>query len=422
MTYDEALEFVHNKSRLGTKLGLDRVIELNSLMGNPQQQLKFVHIAGTNGKGSTSMMLTNVLMEANYRVGVFTSPVIYRFHEYFRVNNTEITDAELVSIVKHMKSCIDLMEESPTEFEMITMIAIEYFKRKKCDIVVFEVGMGGRLDCTNLIENTEAAVITSIGLDHMEYLGNTVAEIAWEKAGIIKNNCKVILYDQDEVIVSVVNEVCEKKQAKLTVTDNSKIYLKSFGLEEQVFCYTDIRNLSIKLMGEHQLKNAAVVIETVRALDENGWQISEQHLRDGLSKTRWPARFELLQKEPAVLIDGGHNPQCFESLAAGLNLYFGDKKIIFVMGVLADKDYESMLRIIIPYAKKFFTITPENPRALKSVELGKSIRKFHVPVTCSENPLDGLKGALGEVGKEDVICVTGTFSVVSEIRLFYGLG
>ena len=420
MIYEEAIKFIHSKSWKGTKLGLDRIIELNELIGNPQKQLKFVHVAGTNGKGSTSRMLANILNESGYRVGLFTSPFISTFNEYYQVNDRCITDSELIEIVEFIKPFVEKMKEGPTEFELITMIAVEYFKRKCCDIVVFEVGMGGRLDCTNFIENTEVAVITSIGLDHMEQLGNTISEIAREKAGIIKRDCQVVLYQQGQEVVNVVEEACKKVNADLFIADFSDLIPVSSDLDGQMFDYKNMKNIFIKLLGCHQLKNTAVVLETVFALQKRGWKIGDADIKEGLKKTTWPARFEVLQKNPVVILDGGHNPQCFQALKEGLIQYFPGKKITFVFGVLADKDYISMIDIIAPYAKKFYTITPNNTRALNAEDLTNCLRKYNSTIVNCETPLNGIKTALEGAQKEDVICVVGSFSIASEIRSFYG--
>lgn len=421
MTYDEAIKFIHNKSWKGTKLGLDRMIELNELIGNPQKQLKFVHIAGTNGKGSTSRMLANILIDSGCRVGLFTSPFISKFNEYFQVNDSCITDSELIDIVEFIKPYVEKMKEGPTEFELITMLAVEYFKRKCCDIVVFEVGMGGRLDCTNFIQNTEVAVITSIGLDHMEQLGNTISEITKEKAGIIKKNCQVVLYQQGEEVVHIVEETCKKISVELFLTDFSQLMLVRSKLDGQLFHYKNIQNIFIELLGSHQLKNAAVAIETACALQNRGWRISEADIKEGLKRTKWPARFEVLQQDPVVILDGGHNPQCFQALKEGLVQYFPGKKISFVIGVFADKDYISMIDIIAPYTKEFFTITPDNPRALNAENLTECLKKYNLPIVNCGSPLNGLKRAVDGAQKEDVICVAGSFSIASEIRSFYGL-
>lgn len=417
MLYDEALAVIHGKPKL--EIGLWRIEKLNEIIGCPDRKLKFVHIAGTNGKGSTANMIMNVLKESGYKVGLFTSPYLSRINEYMQIDGVPISDQELADIVEFMESSARQMREPITEFEFVTELAFEFFSRNNCDIVVLEVGMGGRLDCTNIISNTEAAVITSIGLDHMDVLGNTVEEIAAEKAGIIKPGADVILYQQGKSIQKVVEEKCEKEKVPLHIADFSEIIRTTSTIEGQVFSYKEFKNIHLSLLGQHQLENAAVALEVVSVLRNRGWKIKNDNIYDGLRKTTWPARFELLQKDPIVILDGGHNPQCFEKIADSLQLYFPKKKVIFVMGVFKDKNYKNMLEIIIPYAKRFYTITPDNDRALPAEELAAVIAEHQVPVKKYEDPLTGVKKAIEEAEKDDVICVLGTFSIAGTIRSFY---
>ena len=417
MTYNDAVEVIRNKPRFC--VGLWRIEKLNKVIGSPDKKLKFIHIAGTNGKGSTANMIMNVLIAAGYNVGLFSSPYLCRINEYMKINGKPVSDEEFSEIIGDIEPFAEQMDEPVTEFEFVTEVALEYFARNNCDIVVLEVGMGGRLDCTNIISHTEVAVITSIGLDHMEVLGNTVEEIAAEKAGIIKSGSDVILYQQAENIHEVVRDKCSEEGVPLHIAEFSDIIIKTTNINGQIFNYGQLENIQLPLLGTHQLKNASVAIETINALKRRGWKIETNDIYTGLAKTMWPARFELLQKSPIVILDGGHNPQCFEAVAESLQLYFPKKKVIFVMGVFRDKEYEEMLKIVMPYAQKFYTVTPNNDRALSAECLANYISDYHIPVRACGEPLIGVKCALEEAKEDDIICILGTFSIACSIRSFF---
>ena len=320
MTYEEALKYIHSVNWVGSKLGLERTQELLGKLGDPHKRLKFIHIAGTNGKGSTAAMLASVLEHAGYRVGLYTSPFINRFNERMQVNGRQIPDETLSELTEHIQPYADAMEDAPTEFELITALAMEYFRQENCEIVVLEVGMGGELDSTNVIDVPEAAVIAAMGLDHVKELGPTMADIARAKAGIIKTGGAVVSYggnpDADEVFA----QTCREKGASLRCPDFSKIMPGEFGLDGQRFSYGAWTDLQIPLAGRYQLNNAAVVLETVAVLRERGWNISDAAVRQGIAATRWPARFEVLRRDPVFIVDGGHNPHGIRATAESLVL------------------------------------------------------------------------------------------------------
>jgi len=411
-TIEEAMQFIYRTSWKGSKLDLSRITALMQLLGNPQKKMKFVHIAGTNGKGSTAAMLASILEEAGYKTGLYTSPVIHTFGERMQVNGKPVTEAELIHIANHFKQYVDMMPDPPTEFEVITAMSLWFFYEKQCDIVVLEVGMGGRLDATNVIDTPEVAVITSIGLDHMAELGNTVDKIAGEKAGIIKANGTTVCHPQVEVVTHVIRMKCKEQDSKVTFVDDTAIVATGQGLEGQSFEYNGLKNLQTPLLGTHQLRNAAVAIETAKALRERGWNISEDALRNGLKKTLWPGRFEIMKRKPIFIVDSAHNPQGIQTTVDTLCTLFPDKKFIFLFGVLADKDYKAMLEILIPYASCFITVTPNDPRALPAEEL--NLRGCNV-VHC-ESIAQGVKLAIEISGEEDVICSLGSLSMVGQVR------
>jgi len=396
MNVNEAVEYIESYSWSKTRLGLERTRFLLEKLGNPQKKLKFVHVAGTNGKGSTCAMLASILRSAGYRTGLYTSPYICRFNERMQVNGEDISDTELADITGIVKPIAEEMEDHPSQFEIVTAIAMLYFLRQSCDIVVLEVGMGGISDATNVIEMPECSVITTISLEHTEYLGNTLAEIAYNKAGIIKDGCPVVCYRGVREVEDVFEKTAAEKNAVLTKADFFSIRPISDGLNGQSFSFREHKNLTLPLLGEHQLKNAAVVLETVEVLRNRGWKISEEDIHNGLAKVKWPVRFELVRKNPPVIIDGAHNPQCAEALAAALNKYLPGKQSVFLMGVLADKEYDKIVSSLRPYAKSFVCVTPDSPRALSAEALAEYLRSLGEEAVSCGNFADGVMTALAD--------------------------
>lgn len=375
MNYEEALAYIHNVAWMGKKPGLERMQRLLCKLGNPQERLKFIHVAGTNGKGSTCAMLASVLKEAGYKTGLFTSPYIHVFNERIQVNGQMISNEDLTSITERIRDLVEEMEEKPTVFELITLLGMEYFKRQQCDIVVLEAGIGGLLDSTNVIGTKEAAVITSIGFDHTAMLGNTIKEIAAQKAGIIKENTDVIFQGRDKEALEVVEAVCERTHSRLYCPDYTALKSKSFDLLGQSFDYKTYKNLTIPLLGLYQLENAAIAITALEVLAEKGYAITKEHMTAGLSKAVWIGRFQVLRTEPVVIADGSHNPPGIAATAESLKKHFPDKRIIFVMGVMADKEIEKMAESILPLAREIFTVAPDNPRAMRAEALAELLKQ-----------------------------------------------
>ena len=362
MNATEAIEYIHSVCWKGSVPGLGRTQALLEKMGNPEKKLKFVHIAGTNGKGSTAAMTASILRKAGYRTGLYTSPYIYRFHERMQVDGMEITDEELTAVTEYVKPLAQSLKETPTEFELVCCIAFEYFVRKGCDIVVLEVGMGGAFDATNVIETLEVAVITNIGLDHTEVLGDTIEKIAETKSGIFKDNGHAVVYRGAPSVEAVFERVCAERNTALVKADFASLKLKKHSLDGQIFDCGDRKDLVLPLLGDHQLHNASVALSVVDTLKQIGWKISEQNIRDGLRDVQWPGRFDIVSRSPLFIIDGGHNPQCIEALVKNIEDYLKDRKVIAITGVLADKDYADMYVPVMPYVHKFVCITPPNPR------------------------------------------------------------
>ena len=422
MTYEEALKYIHSVNWVGSKLGLERTRELLGKLGRPHEQLKFIHIAGTNGKGSTAAMLASILERAGYRTGLYTSPFINRFNERMQVNGEQIPDAVLAELTERIQPYADAMEDAPTEFELITALAMEYFLQEKCDIVVLEAGMGGELDSTNVIGATEAAVIAAMGLDHVKELGPAMADIARAKAGIIKAGGAVVSYGGNPEADEVFARTCRERGAVLRSPDFLQIVPGPFGLDGQRFSYGPWTDLQIPLAGRYQLNNAAVVLETVAVLRERGWAISDAAVRQGLAATRWPARFEVLRRDPVFIVDGGHNPHGIRATAESLQRLFPGKKITFVTGVMADKDVESILGLIVPLADQFFTVRPENPRAMKAEELAGRISALGAKATPCESVADGVARAIAAEGPEGVACALGSLYMSGEVRACFQTG
>lgn len=416
MTYNEALTYIHSICWKGSKLGLDRTRELLGKLGNPEKQLKFIHIAGTNGKGSCAAMLSSILEEAGYHVGLYTSPFINRFNERMQIDHQCVPDDELAELTEYIRPFADGMEDSPTEFELITALAMVYFARHKCDIVVLEVGMGGELDSTNIIDVPEAAVIMAMGLDHVKELGPTMADIARAKAGIIKEGGDVVIYGGNPEADPVFEEVCAQRSAKLHKADFSAILPGPFGLDGQSFSYGAWKDLQIPLVGVYQMRNAAVVLETVQVLRGKGWHISDAAVASGLKNTRWPARFEVLRRDPVFIVDGGHNPHGIRATAESLQRLFPGKKFTFVTGVMADKDVESILGLIVPLADQFFTVRPDNPRAMSAEELADRIRAMGAKATPCESVAAGVARAVEAEGKDGVACALGSLYMSGDVR------
>lgn len=417
MTGKEALTYIHHVPWQGTRLGLDRTRELMEKLGHPEEKLRFVHIAGTNGKGSTAAMTASVLRAAGYRTGLYTSPYLQVFNERMSVDGEMISDEELGELTGRIRPLAEEMDDPPTEFELITAIAMLYFLRHECDIVVLEVGMGGRLDSTNVIPAPVAAVICNIGLDHTAELGDTVEKIAFEKAGIIKEGTDVVLYQSESAgVEQVIRRVCAERKAALHVADFSALQLLEDSIAGQTFSYKGHREMKIRLLGAHQIKNAAVVLELAAVLNAKGFPVSEEALHQGLARAVWPGRFELLHTAPVFIADGGHNRQCVETVAAALRHYFPGKKIRFIMGVLADKDYRSMIELLQPLAERFYTVTPDSPRALSARDLAEQLEQGGSPAVVCAGAGDAVERALREAGAEDVICSVGSLYMTGAVR------
>ena len=415
MDYKEALAYIHGVEFFGSKPGLTRIGELLEKLGNPQKGMRFIHIAGTNGKGSCAAMTASVLKAAGYRTGLYTSPYLYRFNERMQINGKEIPDDVLAEIVTRVKPIAEAMADHPTEFELMTAIALLWYKQEACDVVVLEVGLGGRFDATNIIDAPEAAVIMNIGLDHTAVLGDTVEQIAFEKAGIIKPGTEAVLFQQSESVTDVVRRRCEELGVSLHIADFSQIKSEFDSLYGQSFSYRG-EVYALPLLGSHQLKNAAVVLELVEVLRGRGWKLEQGDVEHGLYAVHWPGRFELVSEEPLFVVDGGHNPQCAQTVRENLLHYFPNKRRILLLGILRDKDYAGLTEILDGAADEYICITPDSPRALPAAELADFLKRYNKAVAVCESIRDGVSLALDRSDDESVVCAVGSLYSVGEIR------
>ncbi len=429
----DPVAYINDPSRTHMSLGLSRIRKLLSALGDPQDDLRFVHVAGTNGKGSTCAYISSILMDAGYRCGLFTSPYIERFNERIRIDGVDISDEDLEDATLTVKAAHDALDlpddDDVTEFELITAVAFVYFKKMRCDVVVLEVGLGGRLDSTNVVI-PEVCVITHIGLDHCAVLGESLEEIATEKAGIIKQGVPVVSAHQDPRAASVIEDVCRRKHCSLTFADPDPIEdsVMDFDGMSRMFTYKGVRYKTM-LLGRYQELNASLAIETANVL-RKGFDIDEKDIVKGIEDAKWVGRFEIEGLSPLVIVDGAHNPDGIEAFISSLDdacdaLALNAKEnTIFVIGILADKDYGSMLRSLLPYAKAFILYEPDNPRALSvdgskgAIEDGMRILGISrkIEVMCAKSAQDAACKAMDIVSPEDIVCALGTLYSLSDIR------
>lgn len=420
MLYKEARVYLDSVSKYGSVLGLESIKNLLEELGNPQKELIFIHIAGTNGKGSIVAYLSTILTEAGYRTGRYISPTVTEYLERFQIDGVFMRKKELARFTCYVKEAVERLVEqgkqSPTVFEIETAIAFLYFKEKKCDFVVLESGLGGLMDATNVIENPKLCVFASVSMDHIGVLGNTIEEIARDKAGIIKRGSEVITGRQKACVRKILEETASAKGCRMTETDLKKLTVLKQSLETQKFTYSEFKEMELHLAGQHQIENAAVALETVKALIRQGVDISEEAVREGLQKTRWPGRMMVLGKQPLVIVDGAHNEDAVKRLAENLEIYFKGKKVIAVLGVFKDKEYEKMIEEISPYLEYVYAIDlPDRERTLTKEKLCEILGKYEI---CAEPAVQidqAVALAKRRAGRDGTVLVFGSLSYLGEV-------
>ncbi len=417
MTYEEAIKYIHSICWKGSVPGLERIEELCGRLGDPQNGMRFIHVTGTNGKGSTCAMTESILRHAGYKTGLFVSPYVRYFNERIQINGIPVSGELLAKATEAVKKHADEMKDSPTEFELLSAIAFLIFKWEACDIVVLEVGMGGRLDSTNIIKDPILSVITGVSLDHTAILGNTREEIAREKAGIIKPH-RPVLYGGNET--EPVADVIKKRAAELSsdvyFCDKSETIIESANLSGSVITLGTHKSIKIPLLGLYQTENASRVLRIIDVLRELGLNISEEALRNGMANVRWRARFEKLSASPLVIYDGSHNPEGIDAAVKTIKHYFGSEKVNLLTGVMADKDYTKMASELAPLADTVYTVTPANPRSLSSAELAKTYRVYGASAVDCGKVENGFKTASDDSKKREkaLICL-GSLYMYSEV-------
>jgi dihydrofolate synthase/folylpolyglutamate synthase len=431
MNYEEAISFIHGTLKFGIKCGLDNIQVLLSYMGNPQNNLKFVHIAGTNGKGSTASYINNILICAGYKTGLYTSPFLETFNERIRINNNFISDEDVAKstafIYENIKRMVNDGYNHPTEFEIVTALGFKYFSDNNCDIVVLEVGLGGRFDATNIITKPEVSVITTISYDHMNILGNTLSEIAFEKSGIIKESVPLVLYPQCDEVKKVILKKCEDSRSQCFHVNQENLRINKYETDYQEFDYKNYKSLKISLMGDFQILNAATAVETINVLQSIGYVVSIDSIYEGLSKTKWPGRFEILSTHPLFIIDGAHNLEGATALSRTMSQHYSIYKKIFILGLLKDKDISNIINSIAPLSHSIITVKPMSDRALDNNMLAEKIKELYPMINVISAPNLSTAVKLSKSIHQDLIknstlaliCACGSLYYIGELRKYF---
>lgn len=425
MTYDEAVEFVDSTKKYGSILGLESIRNLMQELGNVQEQLHIIHVAGTNGKGSVCAFLSAALTEAGYRVGRYNSPAVFERREVFRIGETMISKEEYAAVFERVQTACEVLTKRgcphSTVFEVETAAAFLWFYEKKCDLVLLETGMGGETDATNLITHPVCSVLTSIGMDHMQYLGNTIEEIAKVKAGVIKKGCPVVALKQGDSVCEVIKNKAEECGSRCVLVE-----VPQYMQEAPIWGTTlqDVRYGSVHtaLGGIWQRENLSLALAVLKLLEESGYSITKEAVQNGIAKTIWHGRYEVLQTEPLFIIDGAHNPIAAKRLKETIEKDLTNREIIYMIGVLADKEHEKMLRLLLPGAKAVFTVTPDSPRALGGEILAKEAQKYADNIWYVPDIGKAVKMAKETAKESDVILAVGSLSYLKEVKKALGQG
>lgn len=425
MEYNGALEYLRSFTKFGINLGLERIQEILRRVGNPEKKLEVVHIGGTNGKGSTTAFLAAIWQEGGYPAGTFTSPHLHSYTERFRIRGREIEPTEVGLLIGELRPHLEAMVadgfEAPTEFEVSTAVAFLFFARHQARPVFLEVGLGGRIDSTNVVESPLVTVITNVAMDHMDYLGNTLEDIAREKAAIIKPGRPVVTGVEFLSAWRIIEDRAREMKAPLYLAGRDFTWeIRESRPGRQVFdlqgWWGREEGLEITLTGRHQVKNAAMAVAVTRLLQEQGWALPEEAVRAGLKKAAWPGRLEQVQDSPLVLLDGAHNHDGAVALRRALSEYYGDRRLVLLLGMLGDKEREKVVAELAPLAAAVVITRPNSPRAGEWQELAREVKKYLTEVYLEEEIGAAVEKALSLAGKEDVVCITGSLYMVAEAR------
>lgn len=419
MNYEEARRYLSEISKYGSVLGLESIKELMKRLGNPQDDLKFIHIAGTNGKGSVLAYLSTILTKAGYRTGRYVSPTLFSYRERIQIDGKMIEREDLARLAGRVKDAAEDMIrdglQHPTSFETETALAWLYFREKKCDLVVLETGMGGALDATNIVKTTVLEILTAISMDHMDFLGNTLEKITAQKAGIIKPGTCVVSAVQEPEAERVIREVCLERKCRLLTVEPDLLSEVCPGCEKQSFSYRQWKNVEISLAGSYQIKNAATALEAVEALRKEGYEISDANVYEGMKETVWRGRFTLISKSPMVILDGAHNPGAARELRNSLEKYFCGRTIRYIFGMFKDKDYRQIIALTAPLASHIITVeTPDNERAMPAERLREEVAKVNFSVEAADSIAAAVKKTFAQAEEDDVIVIFGSLSFLGE--------
>lgn len=419
MNYEEARKYLADVTKYGSVPGLDNIRELMKRLGNPQDELKFIHIAGTNGKGSVLACLSTILTKAGYLTGRYVSPALFSYRERIQVDGAIIEREELARLTEAVRNAAEKMVREglahPTSFEVETAIAWLYFREKKCDIVVLETGMGGALDATNIVKTTVLEILTPISMDHMEFLGDTIARIAEQKAGIIKPHTMVVSASQDPEAMNVIKRICAERDCTICTVDPKCLTDVVYGYDRQRLSYRNWKDIEISLAGSYQILNAATALEATDTLRKLGYKIKDADVYSGMKETVWRGRFTVIHRDPVVILDGAHNPGAAGELRNSLEQYFAGRTIRYIFGMFKDKDYEKVIALTAPLAKHIITVeTPDNPRAMPAERLKEEVAKVNPSVETAESISSAVKKMFSQASGDDVIVIFGSLSFLGE--------
>ena len=420
MDYQQAVDYIESPALPRGRYGLERLKQALELLGNPQHKVRFVHVAGTNGKGSCAAMLASVLKEAGYRTGLYISPHLRRYNERMQVDGVDISDDDLIRAAQRVKEVCEQLGGTPIVFEVLTLMALWYFAECRCDFVVLEVGIGGKLDATNCIPAPAAALIAQLGFDHTETLGSTIEEIAAQKGGIAKPGSQLVMAEQEPAALRVVEQLCREQGCGFTVADPERLQVLSTSPEGQRLRDRTYGEFLLPLAGSHQVKNAANVLTVVEVLKGEGFAIPDRAVRQGIESTVWPARFERLSRSPDFILDGGHNPQCVQAAVQALQDYYPGKKVVFLTGMMKDKDSAAMLAKMAEVAKTFVCLHADSDRAFGAQELAREIENtLSLAAYPAASAQEGCALAQRLAGEQGVVCALGSLYLAGEIRAVF---